>query len=151
MKFEIVRGNKTGHAKERYFIEEKSFDCNPAVNVDINVAVAYLNLGVDSEDMCVKCLWGFSPRESWEEADLFVPSAIEGGLRVVGEYEAGLTWRIDRNKMWKSYFDRESGWYCIGNTVLEDGDTAVKIIDNMVAVVDDTSELKAVWVHPLFS
>ena len=52
--------------------------------------------------------------------------------------------------MWESYFDRESGWYCIGNPILEDGDTAVKIIDNMIAVVDNTSELKAVWVQPMF-
>ena len=103
MKFEIVRGSKIGNAKERYFIKERSFDCNPSVNVDINIAMAYLNLGVDSEDMCVKCLWGFSPRESWKEANLFVPSAIEGELRLVGEYEAGLMWRIDKNKMWESY------------------------------------------------
>ncbi len=150
MKFEIARGSKIGNAKERYFINDSSFDCNTSVNVDINVAMSYLNLGVDSEDMCVKCLLGFSPRESWKDANLFVPSAIEGELRLVGEYEAGLTWRIDQNKMWKSHFDRESGWYCIGNPVLEDGDTAVKVIDNMIAVVDNTSELKAVWVQPIF-
>ena len=76
--------------------------------------------------------------------------AIEGELRLVGEYEAGLTWRIDKNKMWESYFDRESGWYCIGNPILENGDTAVIIIDNMIAVVDNTSELKAVWAQPMF-
>ena len=118
--------------------------------MDINIAMAYLNLGVDSEDMCVKCLWGFSPRESWKEVCLFVPPAIEGELRLVGEYEAGLTWRIDKNKMWKSYFDKESGWYCIGNSMLEYGDTAVKVIDNMIAVIDNTSDLKAVWVQPIF-
>lgn len=150
MKFEIVKGIKTRNTEERYFINDRSFDCNPFVNVDINVAIAYLNLGVDSEDMCVKCLWGFSPRESWKEVKLFVPSAIEGELRLVGEYEAGLTWRIDKNKMWESYFDKESSWYCIGNSMLEDEDTAVKVIDNMIAVVDNTSELKAVWVQPIF-
>ena len=52
--------------------------------------------------------------------------------------------------MWESYFDRESGWYCIGNPILENGDTAVIIIDNMIAVVDNTSELKAVWAQPMF-
>ncbi len=71
-------------------------------------------------------------------------------MRLVGEYEAGLTWRIDKNKMWKSYFDKESGWYCIGNSMLEEEDTAVKVINNMIAVVGNTSELKAVWVHPTF-
>ena len=29
MKFEIVRGSKIGNAKERYFINDRSVDCNP--------------------------------------------------------------------------------------------------------------------------
>lgn len=144
MKFEIITGSKIGNTEEQYFINERSFDCNPSANVDINVAIAYLNLGIDSEDMCVKCLWGFSPKESWKEVDLCVLSAIEGELRLIGEYEAGLTWRIDKNKMWESYFDKESGWYCIGNSMLDDEDTVVKVINNMIAVIDNTSELKAV-------
>ena len=41
MKFEIVRGSKIGNAKERYFIKERSFDCKPSVNVDINVALEF--------------------------------------------------------------------------------------------------------------
>ncbi len=150
MKFEIVRSKKNGSIEERYFINDRAFDCNLSVNVDINLAIAYLNLGVDSDDMCVKCLWGFSPRESWKEAKLTVPSAEEGELRLMGEYEAGLTWRIDKNSMWKSYFDKLSGWYCIGNPVLEEEDQAVKIIKNMIVVVDKLCMLKAVWVQPLF-
>ncbi len=55
-----------------------------------------------------------------------------------------MTWRIDKNKMWESYFDKESGWYCIGNSMLDDEDTVVKVINNMIAVIDNTSELKAV-------
>lgn len=150
MKFELVKGDKIENTEEQYFISDGSFDCTSSANVDINIAIAYLNLGVDSEDMCVKCLWGFSPRESWKEAWLSAPSAIEGELRLVGEYEAGLTWRIDKNKMWESYFDKKSGWYCIGNSMLEEEDTVVKVINNMIAVVDNASELKAVWIHPIF-
>lgn len=98
MKFEIVKSSNIGNIEERYSINDRSFDCNPSVNVDISIAIAYLNLGIDSDDMCVKCLWGFSPRESWKEANLFVPSATEGILRLIGEYEAGLTWRLDIRK-----------------------------------------------------
>lgn len=150
MKFEFVKNNKIENLEEQYFINDRSFDCNPSANVDINVSISYLNLGINSEDMCVKCLWGFSPRESWKETKLFVPAAIEGNLRLVGEYEAGLTWRIDKNKMWKSYFDKKSGWYCIGNSMLEEEDTAVRVINNMIVAIDNISELKAVWVHPIF-
>lgn len=150
MKFDIIRDKKNEYIEERYYINDRSFECNPPVNVDINVAMAYLNLGIDSDDMCVKCLWGFSPRESWQEANLIVPSAEEGTLRLTGKFEAGLTWRIDKNKIWKSYFDKSSGWYCIGNPLLEEEDKTVKIIKNMIAVIDNEDVLKAIWVHPLF-
>ncbi len=43
MKFEIVKGSKIGNTEEQYFINDRSFDCNPSANVDINVAIAYLN------------------------------------------------------------------------------------------------------------
>lgn len=150
MRFEIVTGCKMENTEEQYIINDRSFECSPYRNVDISIAIAYLNLGVDSEDMCVKCLWGFSPRESWREVALFVPSATEGTLRLVGEYEAGLTWRIDGEKMWESYFDQRNGWYCIGTPMLQEEDTAVKVIDNLIVVLNNANELKAVWIHPIF-
>ncbi len=150
MKFEIVTGCKIGNAEEQYIINDRTFNCFPYINVDISIAVAYLNLGVDSEDMCVKCLWGFSPRESWRQVELSVPEGTEGALRLVGEYEAGFTWRIDGDKMWESYFDQKSGWYCIGNPTLEEENIAVKMINNLLVVVNNVGELKAVWIHPIF-
>ena len=77
MEFEIIMRSKNENIEERYFMNDKSFDCNPSVNVDINIAMAYLNLGVDSEDMCVKCFFGFSPRETRKEADLIISFAEE--------------------------------------------------------------------------
>lgn len=148
MKFDIVRSKKSESIEERYFANERSFDCNISVNVDINVAIAYLNLGVDSDDMCVKCLWEFSPRESWKQADLTAPFAEYGELCLIGEYKAGLSWRLDTDKMWESYFDKLSGWYCIGNPLMEKNDKAVKIIKNMIAVVDKSNILKSVWIQP---
>ena len=150
MKFEIIKSRKIESREVRYFISENSFDCHPSVNADINIAMAYLNLGVDSADMYVKCFWGFSPIKSWKKANLFVPNVVEGELRLAEEFEAGFTWRIDKNKMWKSYFDKKSGWYCIGNPRAEEGDEAVKVINNLITVVDSTNSLKAVWVQPEF-
>lgn len=150
MKFEIIKSKKIESREVQYFISEKSFDCHPSVNADINIAMAYLNLGIDSEDMHVKCFWGFSPREGWKKVNLSVPTAGEGELRLAEELEAGFTWRIDKNKMWESCFDKKSGWYCIGNPRAEEGDEAVKVIENLITVVDNTNELKAVWVQPVF-
>lgn len=150
MDFEIITTGKSKNVEEEYSISEQCFDCYPTVNVDISIAIAYLNLGVDSEDMCVKCLWGFSPRESWKEAKLIVPTAEEGELKLIGDYEAGLTWRIDTANMWESYIDKSSEWYCIGKLLLEKGDRAVKIMKNMIVVVDNANLLKAIWVKPKF-
>ena len=150
MKFEIIKDNSYIGIEEQYFIEEKAFDCEPAVNVDINIAMAYLNLGVDSEDMCVKCLWGFSPINSWKTVKLDVPDATEGRLKLIGEYETGLTWRIDDDKTWDSYFDKNSGWYCIGNKAVETKNSAVKINDNMIVTIDEVGTLIAVWIKPVF-
>ncbi len=41
--------------------------------------------------MCVKCLWGFRPRESWKSADLSVPLAAEGKLKLIGEFSNPLS------------------------------------------------------------
>ena len=71
-------------------------------------------------------------------------------MKLVGEYESGLTWRIDDDNMWESFFDKNSGWYCIGNNTCADMDKAVNIIDNMIAVLDANDELKAIWVKPEF-
>ena len=51
--------------------------------------------------------------------------------------------------MWESYFDESSGWYCIGKPILEKSDKAVRVIKNMIAVIDITNVLKAVWIQPL--
>ena len=150
LKFEIIEDVKNETIKELYITAEKSFDCYPVVNVDINIAIAYLNLGIDSEDMCVKCIWGFSPRESWEEKSLNLPVARDGKLQLKGEYEAGITIRIDKDNRWNSFFDKLSGWYCIGNTTTKSQDSAVIVAKNMIIVLDKMNKLKAVWIKPEF-
>ena len=151
MKFKVFKWNKekTKQLEEKYFLKHGSFDCKPAINIDINILIKYLNLGVDSEDMCVKCLWGFSPMNSWEITKLSPPVAEEGKVRLVGKYEPGLTWRIDKNNSWKSYFDKTTGWYCVGSKDLVEC-TAVKVNKNMIIVLDEIGTLMAVWIKPVF-
>ena len=150
MKFEINSSDCGINAEEKYYLDEKSFDCVPQVNVDINLAITYLNIGVDSEDMRIKCLWGFSPRESWKDARLCTPTATKGSIKLLGDYESGLTWRIDKGGMWESLYDEQTGWYCIGKNVIDESDSAVSIMQNMIVVIDANSELTSVWVKPIF-
>lgn len=152
MIFEIVepQANLINNAEIIYCEKSRSFDCSIHVNSDINLTIAYLILGLDSEDMLVKSLWGFCPKESWKEMPLEIPLANKGALRLVGEIEVGFVWRVDKNSRWQSFFDTISGWYCIGKPMIEKNERAVKIMKNVVIVIDETGILDSIWIHPIF-
>ncbi len=150
MKFEYIKGCCKPKIEEQYILLDECFNDTPTLSVDTYVAIQYLYLGIDSVDMCIKSLWGTSPRASWKETTLFPPNAVEGSLKIIGECEAGLTYRIDCKKMWESYFDKDSEWFCIGNPIFREGDNAVKICNNMIVVINSINELIAVWIQPIF-
>ena len=151
MKFEIIRKDDFPNLNAYYSVNDSCFDTSPLVNVDISVTVAYLNIGISSEDMSIKCIWGFSPRESWNEKSLLAPFAVNGKVKLDGEHQPGMSWRVDKDKMWESYFDKESGWYCIGATEIQQNDVAVRVCNNMLVVVDNEGKLKSVLINPVFS
>lgn len=150
MDFEIIENDKLENRKEIYIINENSFDCYPVINIDLTISIAYLNLGVDSEDMFVKCMWGLSPQKSWKNVKLATPCAKKGNLRLKGKYELGKSYRLDKDKFWESYFDETTGWYCLGNPNLLKEDVAVEIIQNMIIVLKNERFLKSVWIKPVF-
>ena len=128
MKFEIIENKELEDKEERYFISEKSFECYPSVNADINVVMAYLNLGIDSEDMCVKCFWGFSPKESWKDANLFVPVAVKGELRLVEDIIAGLKMFQDGDVDSKEYQEALIDTFLVAAYVYDD---SIRIVFNL--------------------
>jgi len=146
MKFYIDYGNSEDN-EVVYFTEEKSFDTCPSLNVDMGISVAYLNIEIDSDDMCVKCLWGFNPENSWCDTELFIPIAECGRLILKGNHEPGKYWRIDRGNTWKSYFDEKKGWFCIGNVNVSRTDKAVRVNRNTIFVLNDSDELKSIFIH----
>ena len=148
IRFDII--NKDAYTYEaQYNMAEKSFDI-PTVSADIYIAVAYLNLGIDSEDMTAKSLWGFSPMSSWKNMNLKLPAYMEGGIKLLGVNEGGIILRADKEKMWEAFYDKTMGWYCIGNPLTEKDDKALKIIKNMIVVLDVSRALKAIWIQPKF-
>lgn len=146
MKFKVIRDN-IEESEIIYLAKDKSFDTNISVNVDINLLIAYLNIGIDSEDMGVKCIWGLSPKKNWCEKTLSIPYAEGGRLILLGEYEPGMSWRIDGGNMWKSYCDKETGWYCIGNPNVERYDLSVRINKNTIVLLNELNELKSIFIQ----
>lgn len=147
--FEIVDDVINDKGTVQFSKEDKGFDYVPNCSVDINIAIAYLNIGIDSETMYAKYVWGFSPMESWERCTLVRPKFIKSGLKLLGNYQAGLTWRLDKDRMWKSYYDEESGWYCIGSPKVLKDNQCVEFAEKSIAVLCG-NELKAIWLYPEF-
>lgn len=148
MRFEMI--NKMAYTYGvQYNMAEISFDI-PNVYSDIYIAVAYLNLGIDSEDMTARCLWGFSPMSSWKNMNLKLPDYCEGGIRLVGVNEGGMILRADKEKMWKAFYDETKGWFCAGNPFTGREDKAVKIMENMLVTLDVSGALKAIWIYPKY-
>lgn len=151
MKFNIVKSERIKNIEERYIFSEQSFDSYNSTNTDITISVAYLILGVSSSDMYVKCLWGFSPRENWQAKKLDVPFSEEGELQLLGNYDGGTSIRIDNiNDMWESYFDEYIGWFCIGDPTNKKGDRAVRIAQNMIVAINNSGNLKSIFIKPIF-
>ena len=144
--FKVIKGKMEDY-EEIYFRSEKSFDSDRTVNVDIDLMVNYLDIGVDSMDMYVKCIWGISPEESWIETELEPPNADEGKLQLLKKYAPGLAHRIDGGSLWKPYVDRRINWFCVGNPECKMCDSAVKINRNTIVLLNERRELKSIWIR----
>ena len=147
IEFRIVADDEINKGEVIYLNEESSFDFAPSSNSDIIILFAYLNLGIDSNTMVAQQVWGFSPKESWKQKSINVPNYIKGKIKLVGEYEPGLSWRIDKDRMWQSYFDSTTGWYCIGEYDLEEEYKCIEFSTNTIAVIKN-GLLQAILLKP---
>lgn len=131
-----------------YSESDKSFDFIPKesadIYADIYIAIAYLNLGFDSEEMKAQLIWGFNPKESWNDISHEPPTPFKGEILLLEEYEPGETWRIDKEEMWESYYNSDSGWFCIGDPNQEVTDVNVEFATDVIAVLQSNG-LKALW------
>ena len=131
-----------------YNPKEKGFDTLPDVKSDIALLIAYVNIGFDADTMCANQVFGLSPEYSWIRCKLFEPQSLTMcALKLDEEFDYG-TWRLDRDNEWKTFFDAESGWICIGNPGVVDGNINICFIDHAVAVLNTQGEMQALWMKP---
>lgn len=112
MKFEILKSDKLDKILY-YYTSEHSFFYDTTTNADIFFLISYLGFG--SDDMILKSISGLSFKERWREYILKEPDGENGKLRVIGKYESGKSYRLNRDSIWASYFDKVTGWFCAGN------------------------------------
>ncbi|MDT0000902.1 hypothetical protein QJV15_08495 [Listeria cossartiae subsp. cayugensis] len=133
-----------------YNNEDGSLDFIPRVNSDISLLISYINIGFDSILMTANQVWGFTPRESWHEEKLTLPSNIQKGeISLEEDFEPG-SWRLDKKEMWLAYYDSEQKWLCFGNFTNNSDDKCIEFLKDVVAVIDNEQHLKSLWIKPDF-
>ena len=114
MKFSIEDyRNSINNKLLTYFIDEYSFDIEPAVTtVNFAILVNNIDLIVDENNHIIQ-LSGFCPYANWVKSDFHVPKYKKEILSVKNQMSPGFSYRIN-NEEWIFYFNNE-GWVCIGN------------------------------------
>lgn len=131
-----------------YDSKDGNLNFSPELNSDISLLVSYITIGFDSIMMIANQVWGVTPKESWHEKKLELPSNIhKGKLELEGDYDSG-TWRLDKKKMWLTHYDSEQNWLCFGEFETNGSDKCIEFLTNVVAVLDNEQHLKALWIKP---
>lgn len=149
MKFEIIESSEFDEIVY-YHTNEHSFFYDDKNDSDIFFLIAYIELGFDSDDMIMKSISGLSFSEGWKDRVLKAPAGKSGKVRLVGNYESGKTYKIDKDEVWNSYFDKSTEWFCSGNPNINSDDTSVRVLKNVYMVFDEVYELKSIWIKPIF-
>jgi hypothetical protein len=119
---------------------------NPIIHeVSYDLLINYIDLLFDENDY-VAHLSGFCPYGTWIKADCQVPPYKEGKLKVETQDEPGFAYRINDDKEWPIYINKDR-WVCLGNS--NKSENAIEFLHNCVAVIDQGS-LVALWLKPDF-
>jgi hypothetical protein len=132
-----------------YRSNEHSFDFLPVQSGDTSLLIGYLQIMVDSETRLVKQIWGLHPKTTWSQSALSLPKSRRGELLVTTDVKAGNDVRIVEEGEWATTYDNALGWICIGDYSKGPLDEAVEFANGVIAVVN-RSNLKAIWIHPVF-
>ena len=139
IKFSIQYNNKMAEGRLIYY-DTGEFDFLENENADILVL-----LGFDSVTMTAKGVWGLHPNRIWIKKHLRRPDAQKGELCLITDIEPGTNVRLE-GIGGTTYYDRQTGWVCIGEPCCRDG-KGVEFATNTIAVVKNM-ELQSLWLKP---
>ncbi len=132
-----------------YRKKEYSFDTNPKMNTDLDLMLGDLFLGADSETRLILSISGYNNINGWISKSLQPPVFFEGELILAENIKPGIAKKIKGSEFWKTYFDQESGWICIGDNTFSTQNIGVKFLANAIAILNNNS-LKALWIKLKF-
>ncbi|WBW98147.1 hypothetical protein [Oceanirhabdus sp. W0125-5] len=149
MIFKVEEHVQINQGEVIYSKDDLSFDFEPIQNSDCTLLIGYINLTFDSETKLACQVWGYNDINTWISRELVKPNSIKGRLYLEDGIDAGENIRLIDAGVWTTYFDKNSGWVCIGNDKIEDNDFSVEFAKNTIAVTNQ-NRLKALWLKPYF-
>lgn len=154
MQFEAIKEAMQYHGHMTYIYEEPGFSFLPRQVHHFDVAVDMVFLSFHGGTMCASEIGGYhSSPEIWQRCSLTVPTYFQGSLRVIEDYEdelqEGPTVRIAGSDTWKTFYDPETGWVCIGNPEPNEEDCAVEFATDSIVALHG-KHVKALWLKPTF-
>lgn len=141
-----------------YNENESGLDTYPDTKSEITLLCAYIQTGFTSgnsddteyvKNMCANQVFGLAPYPSWQPKKLNIPKIThQCALRLLDVFDWG-TKRLDKGNEWNMYFDKDTGWLCVGNPDYT-GTTNINFIQNAIAVLNMNGEMEALWINPVF-
>lgn len=112
----------------------------------ITFGISFAGLIVNSKNGKVENVSGMLPRSVWMKSRLNVPDSKKGIITVNHQYISTYT-ILKSLKDDNTYYDKRTGWVCIGNKKQKDNNYAVQFMDNAVIVFNELNQVESLWLN----
>lgn len=148
MYFEIQTGEPASfEGRVIYRRSEYSFDYCPSNTNDYAYTIGYMSLCFDAIDNSATQIYGLNPYTKWELFNKMLPAAKEGKLICKQPLPKGMDKRLIDVGQWITHYNYQNNVVCIGNATQALTDQSVCFAKDCIAILSETGELKAVWLH----
>lgn len=149
--FTYKRTNEIIEGTLIYRKEDHSFDFEPMRSSDFTILIGYLNITFNSHTRAARQIWGLNSYDSWQHKTLQKPVSFKGDLLLDAsiKIESGEAERIIEVDTWSTFYDKQSGWICIGHPEYHLAEIAIEFASSTIAILENHT-LKAIWLKPHF-
>ena len=133
-----------------YNKKTQELDSKPQIRSDITLLLKYINLDFSSDTMEATQVWGYHNQLTWKYKKMNIPKYIQGKLILNIPLEPGISIRIKEADNWKTYYDENTGWLCVGNIKTQENEMNIEFFTNTVLTVNEIGEIKGLWLKPSF-
>jgi len=130
-----------------YREEDYSFDTIPLTHEGVtSILINDLHLEITYEGKIIY-VWGLCPLTNYLNTDK-IPNNYTGGeiTVILDNPTPGISKRLNDDKRWPIYINKNTGWVCIGDPYLS-AEMSIEFIPNCIAEFDN-HQLRALWLKP---